>query len=130
MLDGAAVVHFLSIGVAKTFVDYSRLVFIPYIIGQLRKCSRVDVVWDTYIENSVKESARDKRGVGTRMKVTASAKMPLKWADFLKDPTNKKELFDFLTSQVANFKFNDGKQVIITAGEVNYNIFYNYIFII
>ena len=37
--------------------------------------------------------------------------------DFLHDPDNKKELFAFITSQVAEFTFQPGKTVYITSGE-------------
>jgi len=127
VLDGAAVVHFLSTGTAKTFEEYFKTVFLPYLLTQLKKCKRLDIVWDTYISNSIKESAREKRGVGTRLKVSATAKVPSKWSDFLKDPLNKKELFDYLTSQVSNCTFHQDKQVFITAGKIP---FISYIIII
>ncbi len=37
--------------------------------------------------------------------------------DFLRDPTNKKELFAFLTCKVAEFTFPPSKAVYITSGE-------------
>ena len=37
--------------------------------------------------------------------------------DFLWDPNNKKELFEFLTSKVAQFMVPEGKSIYITACE-------------
>ena len=36
-----------------TFDEYADLVFIPCLIKQLKKCCRLDLVWDTYITNSI-----------------------------------------------------------------------------
>ena len=63
VLDGAAVVHLLST-TDVTFDEYADRVFIPPIIKQLQNSRRVDVVWDTYIPSSIKESARKKQGKG------------------------------------------------------------------
>ncbi len=69
ILDGAAVVHFLSTTGITTFNDYASSVFTPHIMKNLDSSKRVDVVWDTYIVNSIKESVRERRGKGTRRKV-------------------------------------------------------------
>ena len=42
--------------------------FIPYVKKQLESATRVDVVWDTYVPDSLKESTREKRGKGIRRK--------------------------------------------------------------
>ncbi len=64
VLDGAAVVHFLEPRTVTSFSEYALSVFIPYIDRQLQNTQRVDVVWDRYTENSLKESTRSKRGKG------------------------------------------------------------------
>ena len=84
-------------------IRYAEQVFIPYLIDQLRNSTRIDVVWDTYIADSLKESTREKRGKGLRRKVSSQTKLPGNWMDFLPDSTNKKELFAFLTSKVVEF---------------------------
>ncbi|CAG2060906.1 unnamed protein product, partial [Timema podura] len=46
-------------------------------------------VWHKYIPNSLKESTREKRGKGVRREVAGKNKLaPLKWTDFLQEPTN------------------------------------------
>jgi hypothetical protein len=83
---------------------------------QLCVATRLDVVWDTYIPDSLKESTRDKRGKGVRRKVSGLAKLPTNWLDFLRDPKNKEELFSFLTSRVSEFICPPSKSIHITSG--------------
>ena len=70
-------------------------------------------MWDTYVPDSLKESTREKRGKGIRRKVSGQTKLPGKWMDFLRDPENKKELFAFITSRVAELTIQLGKAVYI-----------------
>ena len=75
-LDGTAVVHMLNPGTARTFQEYSDLVFLPYVSNQLTTATRVDIVWDVYIPDSVKGTIRKKRGKGIRRRVAPSTKIP------------------------------------------------------
>ena len=49
---------------AKTFQEYSDIVFVPNIQKWLGKVSRVDVVCDVYLQSSLKSSTRERRGKG------------------------------------------------------------------
>ena len=69
ILDGAAVVHMLHPGTARTFQDYADTVFGSYILSQLQSANRVDIVWDVYMEDSLKATTREKRGKGVRRRV-------------------------------------------------------------
>lgn len=53
-VDGAAVVQMLNPGTEKTFQYYADSVFVPYAKSQLEKTSRLDIVWDVYIPDSLK----------------------------------------------------------------------------
>ena len=66
VIDGAALVHLLPTANIATFDEYADLVFIPHLVKQLEKCSRLDLVWDTYITDSIKASTREGRGQGIR----------------------------------------------------------------
>ena len=116
LLDGAAVVHFLPTASIVKFDEYAHHVFVPHIRKQLQNSKRIDIVWDTYIPSSIKESTREKQGKGVRRKVSGKNKLPAIWADFLGDPTNKQELFAFLSNQVATVDCPDNKEIIITSG--------------
>ena len=105
ILDGAVTVHCLPTTGVVTFDDYADTIFIPHLLNQLKNSKRVDVVWDTYVADSLKESTRDKRGTGNRRKVSGQVKLPMNWVQFLRDSTNKTELFQFLTQKVSRLKF-------------------------
>ena len=78
VLDGAAVVHFLKSDTVGTFADYFEKIFMPFVFQQLQDVTQVDLVWDRYLAKSIKGSAREKRGSGVRIKVSAQAKIPKK----------------------------------------------------
>jgi len=61
ILDGFVVVNFLQPLPVKTFTDYAVKIFLPYIEKRLECYSRVDIVWDQYISNSLKSQTRSKR---------------------------------------------------------------------
>ena len=54
---------------AKTFDENAQQLLIPDISSQLRSVSRVDLVWDTYKDVSLKGTGRVKRGKGVRRRV-------------------------------------------------------------
>ena len=62
ILDGAAIVQMLKPAVVKNFAEYATQIFIPYIISPLHNASQLDLVWDRYLEDSLKGTARAKRG--------------------------------------------------------------------
>ena len=101
MLDGSAVVHFLSTSGAQTFAEYASKVFLSFIFKQLQTTSRLDVIWDHYISCSIKGMTRIHRGSGLQNKVSGQLKLPRNWSDFLRDSTNKSELYDFVTKIVS-----------------------------
>ncbi|KAG0718686.1 hypothetical protein GWK47_007523 [Chionoecetes opilio] len=114
VLDGAAVVHLLPVTGITTFDDYASGVFVPHIMRQLETSMRVDVVWDRYLDNSIKESPEN--GERCTKEVAGQTKVPGNWPDFLRDPTNKVELFQFLSEKIVSTTFPDGKQVFATSG--------------
>ena len=100
-LDGAAIVNMLPRDHSKTFEKYAKNLFLPYLEAQARNVKRLDVVWDRYIQDSLKNSARESRGQGVRNWVVAAATLPANWQSFLRCDRNKVELFEFLAQQVA-----------------------------
>ena len=102
VLDGAVIVHSLPTTSISTFHEYADRLFIPYLDKQLGATSKLDVVWDRYIPDSLKESTREKKGESVRRKVSGETKLPGSWIDFLRDPMNKQALFDFLLSRLRN----------------------------
>ena len=79
MIDGAATVNMLRPGTSRNFQEYANNVFIPYILRELSSTLRVDVVWDRYFDDSLKNGTRSKRGPGERTRVSPSTKIPPGW---------------------------------------------------
>ena len=115
VLDGAVVVHCLPVTGSNIFDDYAHNVFIPHLNRQ--RSTRVDVVWDTYIPNSLKQSTREKRGKGVRRKVEGGTKLPSNWKSFPRDPLNKEELFHFLWLKVSRHSWPERKTIHVTSGK-------------
>ncbi|KAK3097011.1 hypothetical protein FSP39_005574 [Pinctada imbricata] len=120
LIDGAALVNMLLPRGAKTFLEYAETVFIPYIISQLSRVQRIDIIWDVYESNSLKHSTRVRRGKGLRRRVMSDTTLPGNWSLFLRDNENKEELFVFLADELT--KIQCDKDVISTYGS---NILHN-----
>ena len=115
IIDGAAVVNMIKPGTEKTFSGYAEQSFLPYVKAQLRHVKRVDIVWDEYVENSLKATTRSDRGAGIRRRVAANNQLPRNWKEFLCVDENKRELFKFLAECIASLEVE--KQVISTYGK-------------
>lgn len=118
MLDGAAIVQMLKPAASKTFEEYAHHIFIPYIFMKLQTVSWLDLVWDTYLADSLKGSTRARRGQGVRRRVVATAAIPGNWQNFLWVDSNKTELFRFLSAALMEWFDQEDKQLVITDGEV------------
>ena len=62
ILDGAAIISMIKLTGVATFQEYATQNFTSYIKKQLQRSERVNIVWDIYIKNSLKSSARHKQG--------------------------------------------------------------------
>ena len=115
IIDGAAVVNMVTPKTERTFSGYAAGSFIPYITAQLCHVNRLDIVWDEYLENSLKATTRCKRGSGVRQCVAADNKLPRNWKEFLRVDQNKQELFKYLAECITSIDVE--KQVISTYGK-------------
>ena len=106
----------LNTGTASTFQQYFDTVFSSYITTQLQTAQQIDVVFDTYIQNSLKSTTRQKRGKGVRRRVASTTVMPKNWKDFLQVDENKTELFRFLSQEVFRLPTEEGKTIYSTIG--------------
>ena len=107
IFDGPAVVHYLQPGTCATFEDYANDVFVPYMVNELSKVSRVDIVWDIYRPDRLKGTTRERRGTGTRRRVHASTRIPGNWQSFLRNDENKQELYRFLATKCVHYQTAD-----------------------
>ena len=89
----------------------------------LRRSSRVNIVWDQYRVLTIKGGTREKRGSGTRQRVSAIAKIPGNWKKFLANIDNKNDFFLFLSNKIAEENFQNDKDVVyITADDQVYHV--------
>lgn len=100
VIDGAVIVNILKPKPNTTFEEYAKYVFIKYIQNQLKNAARLDLIWDRYLEDSLKGHTRQKRGKGIRRQVSGKTKTPSNWQEFLRIDNNKTELFQYLAEKV------------------------------
>ena len=59
-IDGAAAVHIFTLTTAcKTFQDYADKIFLQFVQKEIENVKCLDIVWDQYVENSLKDDARE-----------------------------------------------------------------------
>ena len=82
---------------------------------------RVDVVWDSYLPDSLKATTRHslRRGTGIRQRMRHGGNwtFPRNWNSYLQNVNNKVELFHYLSVAIAETVFCEGKVVISTLDE-------------
>ena len=101
---------------ACDYDDDATKVFLPYVSNHLQTVSRIDIVWDVYLKESLKSTTREKRGKGVRRRVAPTTVLPPKWSDFLHVAENKTDLFQFLSEQVIRLVTEEGKCIYSTNG--------------
>ena len=82
----------------------------------MKDVQRIDIIWDTYKQDSLKGMTREKRGEGARRRVSEMARVPSNWQEFLRNDLNKTELFKLL-AEVSTNTCSD--KVIISTCEEN-----------
>ena len=91
--------------------------FGPYISSQIDKTSRVDVVWDVYLPDSLKGTTRQNGRKGVRRRVSSSTALPKSWKDFLRVDDSKTELLKFLAQHVTCLTVDEGEVVYATSAK-------------
>ena len=74
--------------------------FLLFVRKEIENVKRLDIVWDRYVENSLKDDSRESRGQGIRKRVISTSLIPSNWHSFLRSNENKAELFLFLAHQI------------------------------
>ncbi|XP_056134724.1 mucin-5AC [Lampris incognitus] len=115
IIDGSALINTLPPRTSKTFDDYAKEDIIQKVESYGAKYKRVDIVFDVYKTSSLKSETRSKRGQGMRRRVTGTSKTPNNWRSFLRDDSNKTELFHFLADKIREAQTTS--TLILTKGE-------------
>ena len=74
-------------------------------------------MWDVYLNDSLKGTARLNRGQGIRRRVVGTGVIPGNWQNFLRVDSYKTELFSYLSQIVTQIPLAGDKQVYVTNGE-------------
>ena len=109
LVDGMGIVQKLD-GNQKTFGDIAKTV-LKIVIREGDKCDRVDVVFDVYREDSIKDAERVNRGSGSGVKfrILATGHKVKQRRSFLSEAQNKTMLIEFITEE---WKSNESKSMI------------------
>ena len=86
---------------SRTFQEYAEKIFCVYLKCQLDNAERLDVIWDRYLPQSLKQGVRELHGQGIgsiRRRVQADTPIPVNWESFLRLNGNKDDLFQYLAS--------------------------------
>ena len=115
VVDGTAAVQSLKRRIPKTFDQYASTEFYNSVLRCLNEecVQRVDVVFDRYFPLSLKGDTRKGRGSGLRVSVRENTPMVQDWAKFLKDSSNKAELFHLIAKKITRIR-TDHKMVLAT----------------
>jgi len=86
------------------------------------RTTRVDAIWDTYIETNLKSQTRIKRGRTASRRTRVSDKIPIskgaQWQLFLKDSQNKDELFQFISPELQRITVNSQYHLLTTKADM------------
>ena len=115
IVDGASLVNTVAPKTPKTFEEYAQNDILPLVQNYSHTHKRTDIIFDVYHKTSLKSEARSKRGKAIRRRVTAKSKPPTNWKSFLRDSTNKSELFHFLADAIAEMTTSNA--VLVTREE-------------
>ena len=91
--------------------------FIPHLHKSLETVQRVDIVFYIYLDKSLKQATRRKRGSGVPIRITEKTHVPTNWKNFLRVDNNKQELFVFLAEQINKIHIMEGKKLVVTIKE-------------
>ena len=116
IVDGAAVVQMLKPIDVKTFGDAEK--FSVYVLSCLNQqfTTRVDIIFDRYLPKSLKSETRLQRGKGVRISAKEDTPFWKNWNEFLRDDTNKTELFQLLAKTIPTNRANDN-MIVATYNE-------------
>lgn len=122
IVDGNGLLHRLQPLPKSTFEEYITHRFIPELEVLTSSAKRLDLVWDTYQQSSLKMLTRQSRGNSASQTLSPELTTPSKWHDFLKNSDNKVQLHNMIDAAVSSHSFN-GRQVVLSSGTAIINFY-------
>ena len=107
-------------GNITTFKQYISNIVTPYLLRKATLYKRIDIVFDVYLEKSIKGSTRDKGGIDCRVEVSKQAFLPSQrsWSKFLRNGENKSTLFQMIADAIITSIFTNIAAVVVTSLDV------------
>ena len=96
----------------NTFKDYMDVVKL-YVLEKANLFDYIHIVFDVYIENSLKASTRESRGNGIKLKVTPNGPLPSNWHNFLCNNENKSALFKLIADCICQI-YSYSAEIVVT----------------
>ena len=122
IVDGMAAVRQVK-PLKSTYSEFA-VRLLKYVLSNGSQSKRIDVVFDAYENNSIKDVERNRRSSGELSVQKLLPNVEIKqWSLFLSSNKNKNKLVDFIVKQwISNSSLIDGKILIVTNGMEAYNI--------
>ena len=119
IIDGLRLVHQYPPAASQTFRQYCEMIYNKAISVYFSYYGRLDIIFDSFVDGSVKTSIERKReqqlrGSSLRRRVTATSECPKNWSVFLKDRNNQRELFVFMAECLSALRYQPNRQFFIT----------------
>ena len=110
-----------AVTTAKTFNEFADEV-IEFVKNLSSGCSHIDIVCDSYFDNSLKSHTREARGCGQFFPFTEATNIPKDFqGNFLRHNRNKVALKSFLTGKMLTHDFGGAIVFIFVNSEVKCN---------
>ena len=141
VIDGMAVIQMLKSANAATFGELA-VKYYNFFTSAMssRKCKSVHVVFDQYMENSIKSGERSRKGTCSTLEVLIRGPhtpVPKQWNKYITNPKNKTTLCDFITNSMCSLGkgklpyntklvvgggFKDGTRSVVITRDAHYDI--------
>ena len=122
MIDGMAFIQKLRSGGAVNFGDLC-MWYYRQLVNAFRRCTRIDVVFDTYRDISIKSGERERRGASSHsLEVTIhspATPVPRQWQKYISSAKNKTNLCAFLVGawcEIGKEELQEDQTLVIAGG--------------
>ena len=120
IIDGMSLVQKLSVGGGQTTFAMVASSLLTKVLHEDSQSNRIDVVFDTYRDMSIKNAERTMRGevAGVQLSHISSTRLVKQWRKFLSEVKNKTSLIKFLSQKMERRRLHEKaerKNIVCTA---------------
>ena len=122
IIDGAAFVNINPPRASSTYSEYCEKEIKNKVRCLAKETKRVDLVFDVYRHDSLKSETRQTRGEGVRISVRKNTPVYKDFQRFMRNDTNKTELFNMISNEVVCIPTQESTIVATVSDRVVSNI--------